>query len=201
MDDLFQAELCDKRELSEHNDKYNYILNVIDVFSNYAWVQVIRQKTGKDVSQALKTIFGKSGRIPVYLQTDKGKELINYTVQRMLSSYNIQFITVNNPDVKASVIERFNRTLETRMWRYFTYKKTRRYLDVLQDLVYACNHSGHSTIKMEPVKVTPRNIPRVWKNTYKFGIVDNKPKFKINDNIRISTSKMIFEKGYEPNWS
>jgi len=37
--------------------------------------------------------------------------------------------------LKASVVERFNRTLKTKMYRYFTYKNTRRYVDVLMDLL------------------------------------------------------------------
>ena len=38
-------------------------------------------------------------------------------------------------ETKASVVERVIRTLKTRMWRYFTAKKTMRYIEVLQDLV------------------------------------------------------------------
>ncbi|KAI3373856.1 hypothetical protein L3Q82_022428, partial [Scortum barcoo] len=59
-------------------------------------------------------------------------------------------------DHKASVIERFNCTLKTRMWRYFTANNTRRYLDVLQDLVRSYNHTYHKSIKMTPMQVTSR---------------------------------------------
>ena len=36
---------------------------------------------------------------------------------------------------KAAIVEKFNRKLKEKMWRYFTYKNSRRYIDDLQDLV------------------------------------------------------------------
>ena len=39
------------------------------------------------------------------------------------------------------------------MWRYFTVKKTMRYIDMLPDLVYAYNHTVHRSIKTKPVLV------------------------------------------------
>ncbi|KAF4529077.1 hypothetical protein B566_EDAN014452 [Ephemera danica] len=46
-----------------------------------------------------------------------------------------------NPDIQASVCEILFRTLKTRMWRYFTHKETNRYIDVLDDLLHAYNHT------------------------------------------------------------
>jgi len=41
---------------------------------------------------------------------------------------------------KASLVERLNRTLKTKMWRYFTHRNTRRWIDVLSQLVEAYNN-------------------------------------------------------------
>lgn len=85
-------------------------------------------------------------------------------MQEFLKNKNIHFRVVRNPDVKAAVIERFNRTLKERMWRYFTYKNTRCYIDILQDLVHAYNHTRHSTTKMVPAAVTLENASIARKN-------------------------------------
>jgi len=55
----------------------------------------------------------------------------------MLRRRRIKFYTSENEDLKASVVERFNRTLKTKMkmYRYFTHANTRRYFDVLDDLL------------------------------------------------------------------
>ncbi|EFN86950.1 hypothetical protein EAI_14029 [Harpegnathos saltator] len=46
--------------------------------------------------------------------------------------------------------------LKELLWRYFTHKNTHRYIDVLQGIVHAYNHTRHSTI-MEPASVTLEN--------------------------------------------
>ncbi|XP_061193399.1 uncharacterized protein LOC133201624 [Saccostrea echinata] len=89
------------------------------------------------------------------------------------------------------------------MWRYFTRHKTRRYVDVLPDLVYAYNHSYHRSIKRAPAQVNASNVLKVWKTLYgeKSQTFPKKPQFKQGDRVRISKAKRIFEKGYLPNWT
>jgi hypothetical protein len=45
---------------------------------------------------------------------------------------------------KAAMVERFNRTLKTRMWRVFTRRGSYKWLDIEQDLVDSYNHTKHS---------------------------------------------------------
>ena len=69
------------------------------------------------------------------------------------------------------------------------------YIDELDDIVNEYNNTYHRTIKMEPIDVK--------NNTYiNFGkVIDNDPKFKVGDHVRISKYKNTFAKGYTPNWS
>ena len=90
------------------------------------------------------------------------------------------------------------------MWRYFTAKKTMRYVDMLPDLVYSYNHSVHRSIKTEPVNVTVENEAQVWHTLYDDDQTTvNHPKynFNIGDQFRISKIKRTFDKGYLPNFS
>lgn len=57
----------------------------------------------------------------------------------------------------ASVMERFNGTLKKRMWIYFTAHNTRRYLEVLLDLLDGDNRSYDASIKIEPAEVCSEN--------------------------------------------
>ena len=61
---------------------------------------------------------------PTTLQTDKGSEFLNRPLQRLLKEYGVHHFTTHNEETKASVV---NRSLKTRMWRYFTKKQTIRY--------------------------------------------------------------------------
>ena len=69
------------------------------------------------------------------LQTDKGSEFLNRSLQRLLKEYGVHHFVTHKEETKASIVERFNRTLKARMWRYFTNNQTIRYIDALQDFV------------------------------------------------------------------
>ena len=51
IDTQWQADLADLSKLSKFNDKHRYLLCIIDVFSKYAWVVPIKDKTGKTYSK------------------------------------------------------------------------------------------------------------------------------------------------------
>lgn len=201
--DLWQADLSDMRNYSECNDGNKYILCVIDVFSKYAFARPLQKKNSESIKKCFSSIFLEANTIPRHLQSDKGTEFISKDVQQFLKMRNINYYTTNNPDIKASIVERFQRTLKMKMWRYFTHKNTYRYVDILQDLLYSYNHSIHRSIKMRPCDVNQNNIMTVWRNLY--GNTNSQyktiPKFQIGDHVRITKYKHIFQKGYETNWS
>ena len=114
-----------------------------------------KNKSGESITEAFKSILNEE--IPLMLQSDKGTEYKNVQFQSMLKEYDIQFYISENDDIKAAIVERLNRTLKTRMCRYFKHSNTFRYVDVLHDLVYSYNHTQHSSIGMEPDMVNLKN--------------------------------------------
>ncbi|XP_044578866.1 uncharacterized protein LOC123261342 [Cotesia glomerata] len=205
-DDVWEADLVEIKSLKTYNDGVSFILVVIDVLSKYVWVESLLDKSAKSVLQGFKNIFDRNkGRTPITLQKDKGKEFVAGTVQDFLKSKDIIFRTARNPDVKCAVVERVNRTLKERMWRYFTHKKTYRFIDILQQLVKAYNNTKHSSIKMQPSAETIYNAKTAWdniRNQFKPIKPRRKPlKYKMNDYVRISKYKSVFEKGYEAGYT
>jgi transposase InsO family protein len=203
VDQQWQADLCDMQKYADDNDGYKYLMTVIDCFSKYAWVVPLKSKHGSEIVRAFETIIDEEGRICTKLQSDKGTEFKNNRVQEFLRKLEIRFFTANNPDIKASIVERFNRTLKTKMWKYFTHKNTTRYVDVLQDLVGSYNRSVHSSIGMAPINVTDLNTVEVYKALYgeKAPPKHLKYKFAVGDYVRIRKEKLTFEKGYEENYT
>ena len=199
--DLFQADLVDMQSLARQNDNYRFILTVIDVFTKMAYAEPLKDKRGASIIEALKSVLSKTSMPVRFLQTDRGSEFLNHEVQSYLKEMDIKHYSSFNDEIKASVIERWNRTLKTRMFRYFTYKNTKRWLDVLQNLVDAYNHSYHRSIKMLPVEVNSHNSNLVAQRLYP--IKPSKPnwKFNVGDKVRISREKQIFRKGYLQGWS
>ena len=204
--ELWQADLNDMRGISEHNNGVNYLLTVIDVFSKMLWVKPLKRKTGFEVSNAFKQIFTNGTNVPKCLQSDKGTEFTGSTVGKLFKHYKIKYVTTQNPDIKAAVVERVNRTLKTRMWRYLTHKNTLKYIDVLPQLVNAYNHSVHRSLgsSLRPVDVAAgdkKTVYRVWHHMNKDLVKRRSPKFKPDDTVRITKEKGLFAKGYEANFS
>ena len=150
---------------------------------------------------ALKSILTDGGRKPRKLQSDKGTEFTNATVQNYLKSKGIHFFTTENAETKAQIIERFWRTLKGKMFKYFTAKGTDKYIDVLGDLVDSYNHTYHRSIRMCPAEVNLNNQDRVKDTLYRHEPSLSLPRLKIDDYVRISKNKGYFGKGYLPNWS
>jgi hypothetical protein len=198
IDEQWQLDLADVSKLKKDNDGYTFLLCAIDVLFKYAWVVPIYQKTGKEMIRALQQIF-KEGRRPVRIQSDQGKEFTNRELRQAFKS--IHFFTTRNDKTKASIVERFQRTLKARIWRYFTKQKTRRYVDVLPDLVHSYNHTYHRSIRRAPAQVNAKNVLKVWKTLYGKPGKPETSALKVDDRVRISKAKRTFEKGYLPKWT
>ena len=78
---------------------------------------------------------------------NKGKEFYNKDVQKLVSLYSTEM-------KRNRVIERFNRTIKEKIFKYFSANNTRKYIDVLDLLVDQYNNTIHSSIKMTPVEAS-----------------------------------------------
>lgn len=200
IDDQWQADLVDMQKYKTQNKNINYILTVIDIFSKHVWAVPIKNKTGNDIAEAFQNIFKQ--RTPRKIHTDKGLEFINSPTQKLFKKHEIHWFATEN-ETKAQVVERFNRTLKSKMWKYFTENKTKKWIDILQDLVKNYNTSYHRSIKMTPEQGSLKeNIKIVYSNLFpstKTRLI--KQKFKVGDRIRISRKLKDFRKGYLPNFT
>ena len=199
IDETWQADLVDMQEYSRQNKGYQYLLTIIDIFSKYAWVVPVKSKSAEDVSQAMESILKKK-RVPKNLHVDMGKEFYNAKFKRLLKEYKIHMYSTYS-NLKASICERFNRTLKNKMWKEFSMQGNYKWLDMLSNLVESYNNTKHRTIGMKPIEVTLANKSQVMKRYAIEVRLPKKLKFKINDKVRVSRVKQLFEKGYTPNWS
>ena len=191
IDKIWAADLADMKAFTKFNLGIKYLLAVIDVFSKYGYLVPLKDKTGKSVVSALKTIFKE--RKPEKMWVDKGKEFYNKDVKELIELYSTE------NEEKSSVLERWIRTMKERMWKYFTDNNMNHYVDILPDLVEDYNNTWHSSIKMTPVEASKKkNELTVWRNLYpnRLNIININPKFSIGDKVRISKKKKTFEKAY-----
>jgi hypothetical protein len=196
---LWQADLLFMKKYKRYNRGYSYLLTVIDVFSRFAFAIPIKNKSSGEIIRGFKEIFNKYDGKPKQLQTDQGTEFFNKDFKDFLKKFNI-LLFHNFSDFKACVVERFNRTLMTRLSKYFTYTKGYEYLDVLPDILESYNSSVHRGIGLKPKDVCIDNEMEVWMNSNKdlYTKKYKKPKLKLYDNVRLCKKIGIFEKGFAP---
>ena len=201
IDEQWQADLADMIQLQRWNRGHRYILTVIDILSRYAWARPLKTKTGREVAQAFKSIFEADNRIPIRIQTDQGKEFENIHVRQLFNQHNIELFSVKSA-YKAAIVERFNKTVKTKLWKIFTAKNTWNWIDELPNVMYGYNHHIHRTIKRRPVDVTRENANEVWNRLYAERKSGTRSKdIKVGDRVKISKVKSVFAKGYLPNWT
>ena len=101
------------------------------------------------------------------------------------------------------MIERFNRTITEKMFKYLSANNTRKYVDVLDFLVDQYNNTIHSSIKMTPKEASRKeNENKVWRNLYpEFGGKTVAQTFLLGDNVGIKKTKYLFDKGYTQRWT
>jgi len=206
-DQQWQCDIVDMQQFSKENKGFKYLLTIIDCFSKYLWVVPLKTKDSTNIVEAFKIIFQE--RKPIRIQTDRGKEFDNFQFKSLCKKENIRFFTTQDVKIKCSIIERVNRTLKEWMFRYFTAKGTRNYINIIKDLVRSYNYRWHRSIKMRPVDVNESNEKLVFKNLYGLNNLNEiyakrnvkKNYIKIGSIVRKKYDLSKLDRGYYPNWS
>ena len=198
---LWQIDLLEMIPYANINNNYKYIMNVIDIYSRYVWSIPLKTKTGIEVSSALKTLF--KHQIPHNIQTDLGKEFYNIHVDKLFKEYNINHYTIHS-QYKAAIVERFNRTLRSKLSKYFIYTGKKEWYNILNDIIHTYNKTNHGGIEnQKPIDLFHHKNLNVWferdiKKKYKV----KKSLLKVNDYVRISRISISpFIKNFNNNWS
>lgn len=201
--DTIQADLVEMIPYAASNKNMKYILTVINIFSKKAYARALKTKSGPEVTNAMKSILNEIHHTIRNLHVDKGKEFYNQSMMEMLNLRNIHLYSTFSTK-KAAIVERFNRTLKSKMWKQFSFHGSYKWIDILPKLINEYNNTKHSTIKMCPNEVNASNERHLMNTVYNHDrslAIKSKPKFCEGDFVRISKYKHVFDKGYTPNWT
>ena len=201
----FQIFMADLIEYTQSQYKYKnrghgYILVVIDVFTKMVYARPLKKKNKFETSLALESILRDLEHIPNTLITDEGLEFYNKNVREVLDKHHIHHYSIKTK-MKASVIERFNRTLRGKFEKYFAQNKTKNWIDVLDQFISNYNNTPHRAIGMSPSKVTDENANIVFKQLFPDIHLEAKPRLQKGDVVRVLLEKSLFDKGYVQSWS
>ena len=215
--DIFMADLIEYPKLKFQNNQYVFILILIDCFTRKVWAAPMKRKNAQWTADAFESIFKNFDEFPLHIITDRGLgkillffnfnhnkylEFYNTEVRKVFSNYGINhYTTPTRTKWKASFAERVIRTLKSRIQKYFVKNKTKRWIDIIENVVQDYNHTPHSATGFSPQDVTSENRDEVYKKLYPNLTLKTVCRLSVGDKVRKIIEKDIFEKGYSANWS
>ena len=106
--DQWDIDLFDMIPYSKQNGGVKYLLTIIDIFSRYAYVKMLKTKTDSEVVNALKSVMLPSN-MPERLRSDKGMEFHGPKLREFF-----HFATQNS-EIKSNYVQRLNKTLKNKI--------------------------------------------------------------------------------------
>ena len=90
------AGLAHMQLISKFNKGFRFLWCVIDIFSKYAWVVPLKDKTGVGTVDAFQKILDDLDRKPNKIWVDKGSEFYNNSFKKWLKDNNIEMYSIHN---------------------------------------------------------------------------------------------------------
>ena len=199
VNEIWTADTCfpigDKPEFLKENSYYDRILVVLDVYSRYAWCEPMKNGSSLSTSIALQDIHAFSKVYPSFLWTDNGSEFLGDTLKLCNENSIKQYHTYSVH--KASIAERFIRTLKRKLEIYLYAYDTHNWMLLLDKVVKEYNNAVGSRSRVKPVDVyNGLVVPRTNNDS-----IPSMPKFNVGDRVRISLVRGRFEKSHNVSWS
>ena len=77
IDNIWGADLAVMQLISKFNKEFAFLLCVVDIYSKYAWVVLLKEKQGITITNAFQRILVESNRKPNKIWVSKGSKFYN----------------------------------------------------------------------------------------------------------------------------
>lgn len=183
------------------DNKYKYILTIIDIFTKQANAIPIRKKSTKNVIKAFLKSIELFDKIKV-LQTDNGSEFINEDFQKLLRDKNIKHIlSLPSKPQSNGVVERFNGTLKNYIQRNITFTGRKKWKNDIKKFIENYNNTPQKTIGVSPNSMDDTtkkdNIDKYLSSKKNRQI----QKYQVGDYVRLKLEKGKLGKKSTINWT
>ena len=134
----------------QNNNGVYILLNIIEISSRKAWSYGLKNKQQDSIFEAISDFISKN--TVKRLESDAGSEFDNNQFKEMCFQSEIELFLFDkklSPNAMGK-IERFNKTIRDKINKYLLVKDTKRFIDILPQLIENYNNTKHSSIKMTP---------------------------------------------------
>lgn len=144
---------------------YKYILNVMDIFSKYAWSFPLRDMSAETVAKELEGLWLREGA-PKKLQSDGGFR--SYAIDHLARRFGVELATCAPYHSQCSgAIERLNRTVRESVKRLrHAYTQTKDWASFLPTILSSYNAQKHTTTQLSPFLLQRGHEPRALRAVF-----------------------------------
>ena len=118
--------------ISKFNNRFRFLLYLIDIFDKYDWVVPLKYKKGITITNAFQKNLKESNRKLKKIWVSKGSEIYNSSFKKWLKDNDIEMYSIHN-EGKSVVAKRFIGILKTKIYKYVTSLSKNVYIDKLDD--------------------------------------------------------------------
>ena len=97
--------------IRKFNKGLRFLLCAIDIFSEYTWVDPLKDKKGTSIVNAFQKVLKESDRRSNKIWVDKRSQFYNNSFKKWLKDNDIEMYSIHNKE-KSVVAERFIKTLK-----------------------------------------------------------------------------------------
>jgi hypothetical protein len=186
-------------QYKKQNDGYDAIVNFINITSRKAYFYAIKGKKQGEINRVFDLFYNKVDNKVINITSDN-EVSFKSSIKRYPAITHHQVDP--NDKTKTEIVERFNRTLRSKIDKYMKLHKTKTWYKTLPELVSNYNSFKHSTILKAPNEVTEKDVTKIRFAALNRGENARKKtnNFEVGDFVRILKNKKVFEKGTEK-WS
>jgi hypothetical protein len=208
-----QIDLADVSQLTHWNSGVKFLFCCVDVYSRYAFVIPIKSKGENEAFKTVvESIEAMRGFPPVEVDSDQEASFLSRSFKAYCDDKLIGQKLLPIDDYKGTaMVDAFIRTLRDLLNKYLTAYETKKYVDVLPELVI-----NYNTRVNQGIKSTPQNavINPEFEKTY-WAMVERKIKkasegadsgnyhaLEVGEKVRVMIRlRKLFDKGTSAKWS
>ena len=179
------------------NKGYQYMLNILDVYSRYVKSYPIKTKSDKEVfihvEQYVKEFRKIYPKNKISVTIDNGSEFKG-KVKKFFNDEGIKiYIATPNENTKMRnmLVERYHRTFWEKLRKILTHEESLKWINYYEDITENYNNSIHSRTKMSPKSIF---IDKEERSLDSLVYAKNKNTLNVGDIVRILKNKKLFTK-------
>lgn len=202
-----QMDIVDMVRWKPWNNGFSYILVIIDVFTRQGYAYVLKQKSIKETTQAMRKFFSKEFT-PQVIVSDNDSAFLGKQFQDLLKAKGVRHYTNNvTSHSMLAIVDRFIQTLKSKLVKYLERTKTKKWVHILSRVVDAYNKTPHSgVLNFKPDNIDEDENQKIAVTTLnsRKEDVNNKitfPDVLVGDKVRIQIRKEQFRRSFDPVYS